>query len=238
LLQKLGISLLFYYNIRLMNILIVSDLHLDNFNAKTYSFLKNLISTHDQVIINGDFWSYLASDFDDFIKSKWSQLFPLLLEKNTIYIYGNHDLKKWCDERVNLFSKEQHDNYVLEINGIKYIIEHGHRIVPDKIASSDPYIKLMKFIHYERLVRDLAGWLIFHTGKLAFLNLIGYSMHKTLVNYAKKNYKTDTFIVAGHTHHAVYMPEINLIDTGFISSGLAQYLEIKDGSPKLVITEY
>jgi hypothetical protein len=35
-----------------------------------------------------------------------ANLFDLLLEKNTIYIYGNHDPKDLCDERCSLFAVE------------------------------------------------------------------------------------------------------------------------------------
>jgi hypothetical protein len=53
-----------------------------------------------------------------------------LKSKKTVYLYGNHDLQSFCDERTNLFSDTQSHQYKLEINGKTLIFEHGNRILP------------------------------------------------------------------------------------------------------------
>jgi predicted MPP superfamily phosphohydrolase len=97
---------LFYFaKMEFMQTLIFSDTHLTKgFNRKKYEFLREIIEPVDRVIINGDFWDGYLTSFDKFVNSEWQKLFPLLKEKQTIYLYGNHDKTKWCDSRVNLFS--------------------------------------------------------------------------------------------------------------------------------------
>ncbi len=94
-----------------MKKLIISDTHLTNFNKRQFIFLQDLISSVDQVIINGDFWDSWCVSFEKFVNSKWQDLFDLLLEKNTIYIYGNHDPKDLNDERTSLFAVKSCDSY-------------------------------------------------------------------------------------------------------------------------------
>lgn len=71
-----------------MKTLIFSDTHLTKkFDLKKFLFLKRIIESADQVIINGDFWDSWFSDFNGFLKSGWKDLFHSLKEKETIYIY-------------------------------------------------------------------------------------------------------------------------------------------------------
>jgi len=87
-------------------ILLFSDSHLHPpiFKKAYFDRLVNLIEQADQVIINGDFWEGYFYSFDQFVNSKWNQLFPLLKQKHTIYLPGNHDLMSKLDKRTNLFS--------------------------------------------------------------------------------------------------------------------------------------
>ena len=101
-----------------MNILVFSDTHLYlPFDGKKFNFLKKIISDSDQVIINGDFFDDYMISFDEFIKSPWNQLFPLLKKKKAIYIFGNHDQEKFSDKRLNLFSDVQVTSYKLQVTG-------------------------------------------------------------------------------------------------------------------------
>src|SRR5689334_5828739 len=98
-----------------MKLLIFSDSHLSaRFDEAKYNYLRWIITHADKVVINGDFWDRDLTTFDQFVNSDWRKLFPLLLSKATTYIYGNHDWKGYCDERVNLFSTSQ--TQALDIN--------------------------------------------------------------------------------------------------------------------------
>ncbi len=78
-----------------MKTIIFSDAHLTNrFDEPTYRFLENMILSADKIIINGDFWDGEVVSFNQFINSKWQKLFPLLLERKAVYIYGNHDRQR------------------------------------------------------------------------------------------------------------------------------------------------
>ena len=114
-----------------MKIVIISDLHLtDSFDATFAYYIANVLKTADQVIINGDFWDAYVCTFDDFVQSEWKTIFPLLLSKKCIYLYGNHDARKCMDSRDTLFSVEQKSIHSI-VNGQQTIeIQHGHEIAP------------------------------------------------------------------------------------------------------------
>jgi UDP-2,3-diacylglucosamine pyrophosphatase LpxH len=112
-----------------MKTLIFSDTHLSlPFEEKKYNFMRGIIEPADRVIINGDFWEGHLIKFEQFIHSPWKNLFPLLKQKNTIYIYGNHDEELMTDKRVQLFSDEQFDKYEIQLKRKKLIVEHGDRL--------------------------------------------------------------------------------------------------------------
>ena len=65
-----------------MKILVISDSHLDqNFEQDKLIFLKQLVESVDQVIINGDFWEGYSISFEEFLNSPWKELLPLLKKK-------------------------------------------------------------------------------------------------------------------------------------------------------------
>jgi len=94
--------------------------------------------------VNGDFWSCYSSTFDEFLDSDWAGLFPLMLEKKTIYIYGNHDRKEFMDERVNTFSVEQSSIKLLDIRSNTFHIEHGNLFFKHQSNSDPRYLRLIK----------------------------------------------------------------------------------------------
>lgn len=115
-----------------MKILIFSDTHLVKaFDQKIYTHLVDAINSVDKVIINGDFWDGFVILFDDFVKSKWSVLFPLLKRKSAVYIFGNHDRKEWSDNRVSQFSVSQTTEIVIKVKNFNYTVTHGNKIAPD-----------------------------------------------------------------------------------------------------------
>ena len=132
------------------NILVFSDTHLYlPFDQKKFNFLKKIISESDRVIINGDFFDGYMIKFSKFIDSPWNQLFPLLKNKKTVYIFGNHDKKEFSDKRLSLFSDSQVSNYQLPTTHYNLIFTHGDdtRPTPDTVLNFG-----WKTIHYGTIV--------------------------------------------------------------------------------------
>ena len=110
-----------------MKTIVVSDTHLTaKFDKTKFNFLFNLFSSCDKLIVNGDFWSCYSSTFDEFVNSDWKELFPIMLRKNTTYIYGNHDREEFMDERINLFSNSACLRTKFTNGKTTFHIEHGH----------------------------------------------------------------------------------------------------------------
>lgn len=206
-----------------MKTLVFSDTHLsEKFEEKKYQYLEKLIQGVDRVIINGDFWDGYLTTFDLFLRSKWSGLFPLLKEKQTVYIYGNHNKKVFSDDRTNLFSTEQTERYVLRSGGKTFIIEHGNRLLPGldelfqrprKLIS----IETLLYSYYEEFITRAFK----HTSR--FWGVI-------LNNKLKRGKKNDgNFFIFGHTHFAEFDLIHNFAVSGIFQYGLAQYLLIEDG---------
>ncbi|OGK08791.1 hypothetical protein A2767_02680 [Candidatus Roizmanbacteria bacterium RIFCSPHIGHO2_01_FULL_35_10] len=201
-----------------MKILVFSDSHLtDKFEIKKFNFLKRIISEADQVIINGDFWDGEMTTFNQFIASDWNKLFPILKERKTVYIYGNHDRKSYSNNKVNLFSLKQGYIYNLKQNGINYIIEHGNRffITPDEFLPRS-------ITRYSTLITG------FFMQKFTFLQFILKKANEIMKSKIQKELKNNDIYVCGHSHWSEFDLKNNFINTGCIESGLAQYLIIDD----------
>lgn len=218
-----------------MKTLIISDTHLDfPIEQKKLDFLKKIITQADRVVINGDFWDGHNTTFDTFIKSRWSELFPLLLKRKTVYIYGNHDLKKFADDRVNTFSVKQCTRYILKLNNKKLVIEHGNRLC--RFVDEDPWKVLtptgllMKFIivHIEKRIIHLLG--------PEFIGKTGRRYNNIIKKKIRKELKKNEIYVCGHTHSAEFNPDKGFINSGFMKYGIAQYLLINGSkiTPKSV----
>jgi predicted phosphodiesterase len=218
-----------------MKILVISDLHLTTrFDQKKCEFLEKLISRADRVIINGDFWSYYSCTFGEFVKSKWRRLFPLLQQKKAIYIYGNHDLKKWTDKRVNIFSTEQTSRYELMSGGKHFLVEHGHLLTLLKPIQNKYFLKLMRAVRFDDLIRYPLESLL---PKIKIFKIFwGFSFKQKKIR--RRVNKGKNYVVVGHTHYPLFENGKNYINTGFINFGIAHYLWIKDGVPRLVSRKY
>lgn len=219
-----------------MKTLIFSDTHLTHrFERKKFRYLKRLIESVDEVIINGDFWDGLSTTFEKFVNSPWQELFPLLKQKNTVYIYGNHDFEHMADERVSLFSVKQVEKHVAHTNPKKLTIKHGHQHTPsiqNKIGNKT-YLKFINRLYEygEWFVLKLFGKGIFRHGLYGFFN---YSLH----TYAKLHLPETEILVCGHSHSAVFLPGEKYINSGFIRHGLAQYLIIENKKIRLIEEKY
>lgn len=215
-----------------MKILIFSDSHFHKeFEEKKFTFLKRIISQADQVVIAGDFWEARLMTFEEFVHSSWNKLFPLLKNKKTIYVYGNHDKKEFSDSRVSLFSDIQTEQYRFTSGGKTFVVEHGNR-------------------HNLKIFRQLHSLGLGNIFKSKFvIKWIHTKLEKFLIrtygkNFLKKNFKkynteikiqtqkefiNGEIYICGHTHAAEIDLEHNFINTGIIRHGLAQYVVI-DGN--------
>ena len=59
-----------------------------------------------------------------------------------------------------------------------------------------------------------------------------------LILKEKKINKGEVYMIYGHTHVAKFSPDKNYINTGFINYGVASYVWIKNGVPRLITTRY
>lgn len=110
-----------------MNLLVLSDLHIDNgdnfgsFGWKPKKFIKTLekiIDSYqiDQVILNGDIFDLYKYSFKE-VYAKHFELISFFNCKGCIYLRGNHDL-------LNPFAKDSHQ--IINSKGKTIHIEHGH----------------------------------------------------------------------------------------------------------------
>jgi len=208
-------------------IVIFSDTHLtDKFDEKKFNFIKEIINEGDQVIIDGDFWDGRIINFNEFISSPWQELFPLLKNKNTVYVYGNHDKKSRSDQKTSLFSRLQTESYTLQSGEKTFIIEHGNRLnlAFDRLVDRLNPPKLIEYVFdfWENTMLKLFGKDFFRWFYRRFNNEIKSKIGKEVDD--------DTYYVFGHTHCAEIDLENHFIDGGFIRHGLGQYLLIEDGN--------
>lgn len=216
-------------------ILVISDLHLTtNFILKKYKYLEKLFLSVDRIIINGDFWTAYYNTFDEFIKTRWSGLFPILLDKKAIYIYGNHDKEVWQDSRNKEFSVWQGDEYELETHGIKYRFTHGHKLLGDSI-STDVFMKTWRLFKFDAIKYFVEALL---------LRTIGRSIYKpaSLMNNKVKEFSKTIndidYLVIGHTHWGEIDEKNKFINSGIIHSGTSNYILIVNGKPESIKTNY
>jgi len=205
-----------------MKTLIFSDTHLaKSFDIQLFDYIAKQAKKADQIIINGDFWDSNLVNFDYFVNSQWSQLFPLLKNK-TIYIYGNHDPKDSMDERVKLFSKVQTSSYQLPVGDKTLMIEHGDRIA----AEFD-----RRHARLSWLILTIMPWLypwldslLTKNHRLAkfyqrYTKLDHRQLLKQLRWFALKNRRPKTIWVFGHSH----LPDHHSINRGFVCLGVCRF---------------
>ena len=208
-----------------MKTLIFSDSHLtETFEQDKFDFLKRIISQSDHVIINGDFWDGFITTFDSFINSQWQELFPLLKEKNAVYLEGNHDSFDKSDERVNQFSIQQGTEYVVPWKGKIIHIEHGHK--SDPLFGSTHYVPLFSPI---LLVYDFFD----HYGVNKFGRWFRYLfwpkwIASFLVRLKVSKLPMNTILLVGHTHWAHFDLDKRFINLDAIKYGYGSYVIVDD----------
>jgi predicted phosphodiesterase len=217
-----------------MKTLIISDVHLNHvFDEKKYLYLENLISSVDQVILNGDFWDAYRTTFDAFISSSWKGLFPQLLKKNTIYLYGNHDRKTFSDERVSLFSIEQKDSHRITGNNKEiYHIEHGH-LLQKSIDITFPLSRKTLFYINNCMQRIEYILTILGSPHNILLKKENAKIKKKLQN---KNFPY--WYICGHTHFAELDEENKFANSGYIQHRKSSFLLIDQSGITLKTERY
>lgn len=220
-----------------MQTLVFSDTHLTNhFDQSKYDFLVKIIKDSDRVVINGDFWDHFVCSFDEFIKSRWQELFSLLKEKQAIYIYGNHDLPQFCDQRTSLFSTSAVLDYRFSAGQNNFYLTHGHTVLRNITVMHPALINFP-------LTRWLIRWYGFVKEGLMIL-LLGnkylirnfHNGNNLLKVWGMGNLKSKEYLVCGHTHR----PETTeqFLNSGFIDWGMAQYLLIEGSQVTLKQERY
>lgn len=223
--------------------LIFSDTHFQKHSDITLvKALVNLIKNSQNIIILGDFWDKYFTTFDEFLSNpRYSELFKALKEKNTIYIYGNHDPIELMDERVNKFCKECKQFHVLEIGGKTIHFEHG-----DQLAGVYPTRGILKLIDdFRTNVLKLNDVKVAHIDGFIFSiferftngrNLFGNNWNNTIIRKCGAGNYVGKLLVCGHTHY--YCNYDNYINSGANMYGFLQYINIKDSKIIPVQTNY
>jgi predicted phosphodiesterase len=207
-----------------MKTLIVSDIHLRGvFDKRKYLYLERLFSSADRIILNGDFWDGYRTTFDRFVSSEWNKLFPLLKSKDTIYLYGNHDQKQFNDERTSLFSVEQKDRHIFEVDSITYHVEHGHLLCPSVDVT---YHLSRRFLTYINIFFQFTENIFAHLGSPH--NVLLKMTNKTIKKKLKKT-NFPYWYLCGHTHLAEFDEREKFANSGYIQYGRVTYL-IADSS--------
>lgn len=216
-------------------ILVISDLHLTtNFILKKYKYLESLFLSVDKIIINGDFWTAYYNTFDEFIKTKWSGLFPILLSKNAIYIYGNHDKKIWQDDRNKLFSVWQGDEYKLETGGTKYLITHGHSFLGDSLSTPN-FMRIWRLFKFDVVKYFIESIFLRTVGRYIYLPA---SIMNNKVKADALSFKDIDYLIIGHTHWVEVDAKNKFVNSGIIHSGISNYILIENGVPRIVLDSY
>ena len=220
-------------------ILVISDTHLTKrFNKNKFAILKKLILESDKVVINGDFWDSWLTDFDGFLNSQWNKLFPQLLDRNTIYIFGNHDQSYKNDGRTNHFSVFSGDSFTIKSGGLVFHFEHGHKILESQNhLGMKVYVKSIKYFEKCNLMLILR---LLNGLKSCAFDLLGpkimcNSSFAKRRNNILKNKSQKAWLICGDTH----CPEVDKVNkfanSGCIIKNYFSYLIIEDGEVRLGI---
>ncbi len=218
-----------------MKTLIVSDIHLGpHYDQRKYTYLQKLFSSVEQVILNGDFWSIGFGSFDDFVKSRWKQLFPLLLKKKTIYITGNHDKGEWMDERISQFCTQVVESFSFTEKDETFFITHGHTLVSSRLPIPASFVLFIRNSKIEYLVEYFEQFLVYLTGT-GYVRFFTKSANQVAL---ERNLNTNQYLIMGHTHLPEHNRDAKYLNTGAIRFGYASYAVVENGKISLVLERY
>lgn len=221
-----------------MKLIVISDTHLDrHFDKRKYEFLKNILTECDRVIINGDFVDEWFTSYEEFIASEWKQLFPLLIDKQAIYLTGNHDYMQ-NKNAVGTFCVKQAISHEEEINGQLFHFEHGNLIL-DSMPKSRSYSIYTKVLEKKSSV----VFYIIHGIERIMYFISPKSLRKSKFSHVRNLFiadhnKTSGWLVVGDTHYAEVIPDKLFANSGCIVGGFGSYLVIENGKIDLVDSNY
>lgn len=173
-----------------MKIFAFADSHLHTkYDPQFVEWVKHWSKDADKIIIVGDFWDKDMCTFDEFVNSEYkTNLFPLLLSKDTHYIYGNHDKEKLSDDRASLFSTEQ--SRVLDMTIGKQVFHFMHGDQFFKYSDKNP-------LWFDKILYYLQNFLVRAFGCKLFV-VASFQAYR-----AEKYWKDkDSFLVCGHLHYS------------------------------------
>lgn len=227
--------------------LIFSDTHLDTrFDKAKFEFLQRIITNSDKVIINGDFWDIWYTDLTGFLNSEWKKLFPLLLKKDCVYVYGDHDSPDFNDQRVRQFCKKAVNDQELTVGKNSFKIYHGHQLVGGKRP------KLME--KYMTAVGNARGTKLgsLYYKFLARIENIGYKIlgekimsrikvrkdENEILKKHRENEFNSSWLITGDSHSQEIDKERKYINTGCIRFGTGSYVIIEGDKIELKTEKY
>ena len=227
-----------------MQYLLISDTHLaaGNYDPKFCDRLLKLIEEYPRVIIMGDFFDAYLSTFDAFLRSGWKRLFPALLKKKAIYIYGNHDRPEFMNELTTEFSVEQTYRKVLEVEDVLITLQHGHLYAPD-FDGKFPWFSYYLSWLYPRYHR--------HASEQTWLNrlflkayndnknkLLHADMKRAITRFKEKNKDMrDNWQITGHSHIQEVDYKLRYINIGATLSKSLEYVVIDTSGTMLVVKD-
>lgn len=216
-----------------MKTVIFSDTHLSSkVYRRKFNYLKSIIEQADKVIIAGDFWDGFLTSFDKFVDSRWHELFPLLKERQAVYLYGNHDRPEWCDERVGLFSVESGMDTTVLVGGQSYHITHGHTV----FTSFED-----KYPVFNRKPALRLGSAVDVTHKLLWGDKFlkeGSAINQPMSHWVNDNLLGEQILITGHSHYPEIDLENRFINSGFIGLGYGNYAVVDMNGPRIIKERY
>lgn len=217
-------------------IVILSDCHLEKkFDRLQYNRLVDVLKSADQVIINGDLWYDKKISFDEFLHSKWSSLFPLLKQKHTIYVFGNHDMPLLSDSRILSFCREAAFGVKLTAGKLQFHIEHGHLLstglVRRVLELFEKHPRLLGFVTSP--LGHISEWGLGSSSQRK--KAITKKIHEEYKAKSKQFLSPNEYFVMGHTHLPEFDETEKYINLGRTHKGEFSYLVIQNNTIELVV---
>ncbi|MEM6298666.1 MAG: UDP-2,3-diacylglucosamine diphosphatase [Bacteroidota bacterium] len=232
--------------VREVEIIIISDVHLGTYGAKAHELSRYLNTVNPKkLILNGDIldgWQFSKSYFPQAHLCVIRQIFDFIAKgTEVIYITGNHDemLRKFTGVNLGRFRIE--NKVVLKHDGKKTWVFHGD--VFDVTMQHSKWIARAGAYGYGflMLINRFANFISTSLGgkrlslakkiKSSVKNAVQSKHHFADTAAELAAYKGYDYVACGHIHQ----PEITTIET---SEGTATYLNSGDWMDNLTALEY
>lgn len=224
-------------------VLIFSDTHLKHrFDERRFELLRGLIEEADRVIINGDLWDFWFVSWEEFLASEWSGLFPLLQEKQAIYLFGNHDPEKEMDERMKRLCAWSGYEYAFESGGKSFVVLHGNQLVNKNRGVLKPYKRIITWFVGKSEWRWLMRWLTDFEGLIyravgydkVVKNRIAQALNREMKQAKAEKYAEYDWLVTGDSHLAELDASVGFVNTGCVLMGVENWVWVEEGRVSLI----